>query len=127
MTTTAQTRAAKGGEFGANGEWYEGGKFINTVANNPKKRVITQPSKACKEKVAPYTFEVSPAPGLRAIYSRLVGFVAHHDGDQLVMRTDAGFDDSLAYLGLTREWSVDMIARWNAGERWATQAEVYPA
>ena len=30
-TITTQKRAAKGGEFGANGEFYTGGKFINTV------------------------------------------------------------------------------------------------
>jgi hypothetical protein len=33
----ATKRAAKGGEMGANGEWYEGGKFINTVPENRKR------------------------------------------------------------------------------------------
>lgn len=32
---TGQRRAAPGGELGANGEWYEGGKFIAT-RDNPK-------------------------------------------------------------------------------------------
>lgn len=31
-----QRRAAAGGEFGANGEWYEGGKFIATKADTIK-------------------------------------------------------------------------------------------
>lgn len=29
-------RAPKGGAIGANGEFYEGGKFINTVPKNAK-------------------------------------------------------------------------------------------
>ena len=33
---TTQKRAAKGGEIGANGEFYAGGKFINTVEENSK-------------------------------------------------------------------------------------------
>jgi len=36
-TIMATKRAAKGGEMGANGEWYEGGKFINTVPENRKR------------------------------------------------------------------------------------------
>lgn len=35
-TTTTQRRAAAGGEFGANGEWYDGGKFIATQENTIK-------------------------------------------------------------------------------------------
>lgn len=37
MTTeTGQRRAKAGGEFGANGEWYEGGKFIATLEHTIK-------------------------------------------------------------------------------------------
>ena len=38
---SATQRAKKGGEFGANGEWYEGGKFINTVRENRKREGST--------------------------------------------------------------------------------------
>jgi hypothetical protein len=124
--TTNTKRAAKGGEYGANGEWYEGGKFINTVPENSKKSVITRPAKAMKEKIADYKFEVAPAAGLRSIYAATVGIVARHEGDKLALRTDGGLDDTLVYLGKTREWAASMVARWNAGERWAPQAEVYP-
>jgi len=36
MKTTDQKRAKPGGEFGANGEWYEGGKFIATQEHTVK-------------------------------------------------------------------------------------------
>lgn len=43
---TGQKRAAVGGEFGANGEWYEGGKFIATRDNAkqspPPRRELTE-------------------------------------------------------------------------------------
>jgi len=123
---TNTKRAAKGGEFGANGEWYEGGKFINTVPENAKKAVIAKPAKAARERVAPYQFETAPVAGLRSIYQATVGIVATHEGDCLAVRTDAGLADTLAYLGKSMEWAVSMVARWNAGERWAPQSEVYP-
>jgi len=45
-TTTDQRRAKAGGEYGANGEWYEGGKFIATKEDTIK--------------VAPMRHEITP-------------------------------------------------------------------
>lgn len=48
MTTTTDTndigqrRARAGGELGANGEWYEGGKFIATQEDRPKTAPATR-------------------------------------------------------------------------------------
>lgn len=39
METTTHSRAKKGGEIGANGEWYEGGKFIATTQEAKKHKV----------------------------------------------------------------------------------------
>lgn len=56
----ATQRAPKGGAFGANGEWYEGGKFINSVASNPKKEGSDKHArKPCKQQVAPGVWEVT--------------------------------------------------------------------
>lgn len=44
--TTDQRRAKAGGEYGANGEWYEGGKFIATKEDTIK--------------VAPMRYEITP-------------------------------------------------------------------
>ena len=43
MDYTGQRRAQAGGEIGANGEWYEGGKFIAT-RDNPKRSPPPPPS-----------------------------------------------------------------------------------
>ena len=44
-STTDQRRAKAGGEYGANGEWYEGGKFIatqeDTIKSAPMRHEIT--------------------------------------------------------------------------------------
>ena len=50
--TVAQKRAPKGGAYGVNGEWYEGGKFIATV-NNPKRHTISKKAGG-KVEIAPY-------------------------------------------------------------------------
>jgi hypothetical protein len=56
MAVKTQKRAAKGGEFGANGEWYEGGKFINTIEENGKREVKKQANKVRKVQVRPYVW-----------------------------------------------------------------------
>jgi len=54
MNTTIQRRARAGGEVGANGEWYEGGKFIATREDTvkvspPAPRVLTPEERAAKD------------------------------------------------------------------------------
>lgn len=50
---TSQRRANVGGEFGANGEWYEGGKFIatqeDTIKSAPMRHEITPEELARRE------------------------------------------------------------------------------
>lgn len=67
----SQKRAKVGGEYGANGEFYEGGKFINTIAENQKKEGSTA-KKARKVEIAPYKWEVAPE-GKRSIYQQFAG------------------------------------------------------
>ena len=71
MAVKTQKRAAKGGEFGANGAWYEGGKFINTIEENGK-REVKKRSKVRKVQVRPYVWVESDK---RPLY-QMVGFYA---------------------------------------------------
>ncbi len=48
-TTTTQRRAVAGGEFGANGEWYDGGKFIATQENTIKCAPMVRPEPTAAE------------------------------------------------------------------------------
>lgn len=110
------TRAKKGGEFGANGEWYEGGKFINTVPENAKRHGSVRKGSG-KQEIAPYIWEVAPAENLRSIYKQIAGILGKLDREGKVF-TYAANPAVLNYCGKTEQEARDLIARYNAGERW---------
>ena len=72
-----QARAKKGGEIGANGEWYDGGKFIATT-DHAKVRG-SKASKSRKLEIRPYVWVESPGPEYRAICSMLGGIDFKYD------------------------------------------------
>jgi len=109
-------RAAKGGEFGANGEWYEGGKFINTIPENRKKEG-SAPRGTGKQEIAPYKWEVSPE-GRMSLYRQFAGVYGKVIDGVAVLRTDDQLAQTLTYYGKTLEQATALIDRWNAGERW---------
>lgn len=108
-------RAAKGGQVGANGEWYEGGKFINTIPENRKREGSTarQPRKV---QVEPYVWVVSDR---KPIFS-LVGGVACYIDRYQPAKGIMPFAPALAHYGDT--WGGKTVQEWcdlyNAGERW---------
>lgn len=110
-------RAPKGGAYGANGEWYEGGKFINTIKENRKKEG-SKPRGMGKQEIAPYTWEVPPAAGMRSLYRQFAGIFGKVIDGVAILRSDDQIETTLTYYGTTREQAQDMIDRWNAGERW---------
>jgi len=109
-------RAKKGGEFGANGEWYEGGKFINTIPEN-KKREGSKPRGTGKQEVAPYVWEIAPE-GKRSLYRKFAGVFGKVIDGVAVLRTDDQMEQTCRYYGVSLEVATEMISRWNAGERW---------
>ena len=112
MQTTTK-RAAKGGEIGANGEWYEGGKFINTVPENAKKEGSHR-RKPSKVEIAPYEWALQPE-GKRSIYRVFAGIFGKVVNGRLEVLCN---DQVLAYTGTSREAAQALADRWNAGERW---------
>jgi len=117
--TTTQQRAKVGGEFGANGDWYEGGKFINTVPENSKKKGSGAKGTG-KQEIAPYVWEVAPE-GKRSLYRQFAGAFGKVINGVAIL-TDGGNGDRLLailkYMGKTHEQATDVINRWNNGERW---------
>lgn len=112
MNTNTQ-RAPAGGAFGANGEWYEGGKFINTVPEN-RKREGSHKSKPRKVEIEPYVYVVEEN-GRQSIYRAFAGiFGKMVDGRLVVLCNDQVF----AYTGKSREEAQTLADRYNAGERW---------
>lgn len=66
-------RAVKGGELGANGEWYEGGKFINTVEQNAKRHgSAPKAAKLRKVQIKPYVWVMQEVASQKPLFS-LVG------------------------------------------------------
>jgi hypothetical protein len=71
MTATTQARAKKGGEIGANGEFYEGGKFIAKTEKPKSQAEIRKATR--RQNTSPYVWEVAPNAELVAIFPSLNG------------------------------------------------------
>ena len=116
MSTTK--RAAKGGEFGANGEWYEGGKFINTIPENQKKEGGRRPAKARNVQVGPFRWESND--GTRVAIFGMVGAQAEYVDRYNVAAGIRPSAAGVAYYGDEYHGHkvADLCERYNAGELW---------
>lgn len=112
-------RAMKGGQVGANGEWYEGGKFINTIPENGKKEGSTA-RKPRKVQVEPYTWVIDPE-NRRPIFS-IVGtgavYIDRYTPAKGIMPYEPCFNGGVMYNGTTYAEIKALCDRYNAGERW---------
>ena len=131
----SQKRAKVGGEFGANGEWYEGGKFINTVPENAKKHGSQPKSKGPrKEQIDAYSpWEYPPAEGMVSLFPRLAGTVAklnRQTGKLDYIGAVGGWENHrveqvLNYVGVSEKHAKHLIDLWNNGQRWIARNEFY--
>lgn len=108
-----QKRAKVGGEVGANGEFYEGGRFLNTVPENQKKEG-SKPRKARKVQIAPYVW-VMAEEGRRPIFAAFSGFEKALIENNLSLIAP----QTVAYYGLDMDRLAELAKRYHAGERWA--------
>lgn len=106
-------RAKAGGEFGANGDWYEGGRFINTIPENQKAKGSHR-VKAAKQEIEPFKWVV-PQEGQNSIYRKFSGNWGKVIDGVAVVNAD---DRTLRFCGVSREEADGLVARWNRGERW---------
>lgn len=107
----AQARAKVGGEIGANGEFYEGGKFIATADNAKKHKPTYRPTR--KQNTAPFVWEVLPE-NCNAIYPRM--------GDGVDIRhlkaTGIAKPFNGVFYEMHKAYFDNLISLWNAGVRW---------
>lgn len=109
-TTTTQRRAKAGGEYGANGEWYEGGKFIateeDTIKRAPMRHEISAEElarRAAREEQDRITAARVQAwlAGRRARFADLIARLTANPGHdpkwwaELLQNNQAGFHASL--------------------------------
>jgi|GEM_PF-3039525 len=114
--TTATTRAAKGGEFGANGEWYEGGKFINTVAANSKKDGSNKKTSPRKVQIEPYVWVVSSQRPLFSIVGTGAEYCDRYNPTSIQPYMPA-FENGVMCNGATLDDVQTICDRYNKGER----------
>ncbi len=114
MQTTHQ-RAPQGGAFGANGEWYEGGKFINTIAANEKRAAKAAQKANRKQEIEPYVWAVPPVAGQMSLLRRFAGVFGN-------VRNNVAYVDckevTLAYYGVTLAEVQEWVDAYNRGQRW---------
>ena len=111
----ATKRAQQGGELGANGEFYRGGQFLNTIEENPK-REGSRPKGTRKREIAPYVWEVQPTPESRSIYTMIAGIYGRTNRDGQ-MELDIN-PVTLAFYHDDEATIRDMATRYNSGQRW---------
>ena len=115
-----QRRAKRGGEYGANGEFYEGWKFINTTPENAK-RYGSTPKGTRKQEIEPYKWEYPPTENATSLFRRIAGILAKFNWEE--NRFDfAASAQTLDYLGMSKAEAEQLIELYNTGTRWIERA-----
>lgn len=111
-TAKGQARARAGGEVGANGEWYEGGKFIAT-RDNAKRAAQARRAMGRKWEIEPFVWSTPPAPEARAIFGALAFFKYDRAAKQFgeMVGTPDAPAETIAHWHALRD-------AYNAGARW---------
>ena len=107
-----QRRAKAGGEYGANGEWYEGGKFI---ANTDRAKSKPRPYKKTGRQQITRDEWAVPPEGYRSLFSRWCQLWAFHPDGSVTPRDGLNVE----YWGadiITQ--SIEALEKWKQGERW---------
>lgn len=118
MTTndTTPQRAKKGGEIGANGEFYKGGAFIATT-DHPKGQPIKR-SKVKKQEVEPFNWTVPPEEGLKSLYG-VLGGVEFYDKETKTFKLNHLLTGRNYYASPEQvKERKYRIAAFNSGMRW---------
>jgi hypothetical protein len=110
---TTQKRAKVGGEVGANGEFYEGGRFLNTIPENHKVKG-SRPAKARKVQVEPYVWVVDTRRPIFSIVGGGAEYIDRNDWKKGIRPYMPAIESGYADLAEV----TALCDRFNAGERW---------
>jgi hypothetical protein len=105
-------RAAKGGQVGVNGEFYEGGKFLPRNPERPRQDCAGRASKARKIQIEPGVFIEAPH-GYRPIIEIIVGADYDRESKQFALWPE----DHKVWASYNRETIAARVNAFNAGER----------
>jgi hypothetical protein len=111
-----QNRAIAGGQVGMNGEFYPGGTFLPTTTLGKMTKAESVQGTG-KQEIEPYTWAIAPE-GKKSLFKKINGVIGTADKTTAKMRTDAGFNNTLNYLGMTISQAQELIDMYNNGIRW---------
>lgn len=108
-------QAKKGGEW-VSGVFYKGGQFLPSVEPQRGKfnRPANKTTKVRKVEVEPYKW-VEAREGYRSLYSAVAGVLATVRNGEMVF---CASEKTLNYYGYTEAKAQELVAQYNAGERW---------
>jgi hypothetical protein len=115
----AHTRAMKGGEYGVNGDFYQGGEFLPSSPETVKgefKTTKVKGKKASKHQYEPYKWDYAPEGKTNSIYELFTGIFGKQDNSGKMIVTCS--DQTLNYFGKTREEVNQLADMYNNGIRW---------
>lgn len=110
-------RATKGGQIGANGEFYKGGQFLNTVKENPKGQAKKKVKKPRKVQIEPYVWvSGDQMPDDHFPIMLIIGSTAKWKNETEIEPWKTMYYGD----GFFRGQSIDNLCDlWNKGERFA--------
>ncbi len=110
------TRAKKGGELGANCEYYKGGQFLNTIEENAKGEARKAKLGSRKQEIEPYVWAVAPAEGLRSVYRKIAGTYGRVERDgKMVLDINPV---TLSFYHDDKAAITTLCEKYNEGLRW---------
>lgn len=129
MAKLTKTRANKGGEYGVNGEFYNGGQFLpgselTEKGANKRSKSKFDPNK--KQEIAGYKWELPPFENAKAIYPLVSGITKFHKTGYSKENGLEGCFQSASETFVNNDWWTqeriqgqdELIEKWNSGQRW---------
>jgi len=122
----SNTRAKAGGEYGVNGEFYQGGQFLPSSPTTEKgkytRKQIKSSSSGRKWEIESYKWEYAPTETARPVKAAMTFCMPLRDDDDNFINKYERYEPAIKgslknemYNG----WHIDeLIKMYNDGERW---------
>ncbi len=117
-------QAKKGGQYGLNGRWYEGGQFLPESELSDRQKKQQKRLKTKKQEVAPYLWKINK-DGCQSIWS-VIGCLVEFVGETWYSKEtgkqgEVAITPNFRFTGWTDEGKENLqslVNKWNNGEEW---------
>ncbi len=118
---TSKMRATKGGEYGKNGEWYNGGEFLPSTELEKQAKLAKLQKKVRRVEIARREW-VDEIEGKKSIYQTYGGIFLQFNWNTGFATTLLN-EQKIAHYNVTEERVQKLADRYNNGERWMSREE----